>query len=539
MNSGRRTFPRMSHNVLWLACLLVTLWLPGGKIIHAADWIRAEQSGHHDQQPILPFLHRMVGDCETKGWYGKALTYQTRLLAGLAKHWGENHPQVLRESIRKSRLLLRDGRLKEGKKILATLENHVRRLLGEYHVETAMIRLNQAQLALYFPEGAENALRWIDAVIPVLERSLWPDHPQRIEAMMVRGRALSSLGRQKEAEKNFTDLLRHCIAYLGPLDRSVAETLSAMGWNRIRMGRYQEGVGDLARGLAIFEQNYYPMTFNNRMTLLGRLAEGYLRGGQWIQAHAVLENVLAEMEKKQGNSHKALAKPLTDLGMVELELGQLAQSETHLKRALALVQQGETRDHPQVAFILVNLGDLFGKQGKEKEQEHYFAEAQSAAESFFAGDTVGLANWLASMAIILHQGGHQKQADALFSQSYQLLETALGKDDPAVVGVRESLSRLSRTEAGKKGDNDTKGAPLVTVEPFEHGKNEPGSELAQRRRFLMDAFKLTGQGEDAWDNIAFPPPRSVPPLPREKTAAEDWIVPEPLPKKSHVIPEQN
>ncbi len=539
MNSGRRTSPRIGRNILWLACLIVTLWLPGGKIANATDWIQSEQPGHHDNRQILPFLHRMVGDCETKGWYGKALTYQTRLLVGLTKHWGENHPQVLRESIRKSRLLLRDGRLKEGEKTLATLENHVRSVLGEYHVETAMIRLYQAQLALYFPGGAGNALRWIDAVIPVLERSLWPDHPQRIEAMMVRGRALSSLGRKKEAEKVFTDLLAHCMTHFGPRDRSVAETLSEMGWNRIRMGRDQEGVGDLERGLAIFEQNDHPMAFNNRMTLLGRLAEGYLRGGKRIQAHAILEKVLAEMEKKQGSSHKALAKPLTDLGMVELELGRLPQSETHLKRALALVQQGETRDHPQVAFILVNLGDLFGKQGKEKEQEHYFAEAQSAAEGFFAGDTVGLANWLASMAIILHQGGHQKQADALFSRSYQLLETALGKDDPAVVGVRESLSRLSQTKTEKGGNTATQKVPLIAAEPFEPGKDESRRELAQRRRFLMDAFKLTGPEQDAWDHFTPPPPRSVPPLPKEKTAGKDWIVPEPLPKKSHVVSEQD
>lgn len=521
MNSGKRTFPRINRNALRVTSLIITLWLLGWKIAHATDWIQAEQPGYHDTRQILPFLHRMVGDCETKGWYKKALTYQARLLAGLTKHWGEDHPQVLRESIRKSRLLLRDGRLKEGEKTLATLKNHVRRILGEYHVETAMIRLYQAQLALYLPEGAENTLRWINAVIPVLERSLWPDHPHRIEAMMVRGRALSSLGRQQEAEKAFSDLLRHCVTYLGPLDRSVAETLSAMGWNRIRMGRNQEGVDDLERGLAIFEQNDHPMAFNNRMTLLGRLAEGYLRGGKRIQAHAILEKVLAEMEKKQGSSHKALAKPLTDLGMVELELGRLAQSEAHLKRALALVQQGGTRDHPQVAFILVNLGDLFGKQGKEKEQEHCFTEAQSAAESFFAGDTVGLANWLASMAIILHQGGHQKQADALFSRSYQLLETALGKDDPAVVGVRESLSRLSQTEAEKKGNDHAKGSPLVPVDPFEHGKNESRSELAQRRRLLMETFQLTGPEQDEWDHFTPPPPRSVPPLPREKSAGED------------------
>lgn len=572
--SGRRpTLLKVDRKTFGLVWLISVLWLPGWGVANAAGLVRADQNLYHNSRQILPFLQRMVAMCEAKGWYGSALTYQARLLVGLTGHWGGNHPQVLRERTRKARLLLMDGRLKEGEAALETIEKDFLRLLGEHHVETAMVRLNRAQLAMYLPGGAGDALRWVDAAIPVLERSLWPDHPHLIEAMMVRGRALSALVREGEAEKVFVDLLGRCVTNLGPLDRSVAETLSEMGWNRIRMGRYQDGVVDLERGLAIFERDGQSMAFNNRMTLLGRLAEGYLRRGKRTRAYSVLEKILAEMDEKQGSNHKALAKPLTDLGMVELELGWLERSEAHLKRALALVQNGDALRSLQVAFILTNLGDLFGRQGKNNEQERYFTEAQSSAETFFAEDSVGLANWLASMAIILHQGGHQKRSEALFSRSLQLLEAALGKDDPAVVGVRESLSRLSKSGVGKEGEG-AKGLPVVAVEPFGDGGNESGSGLSQRRRSLMDAFKLppgpSGErlvvsGDDPYHDVAAMGTGggdgvvSLVGQTREKNSVtnhgieggvadstessvvpktDDRAIPEPLPRKSHVALEQ-
>ncbi|HIJ85490.1 MAG TPA: tetratricopeptide repeat protein, partial [Magnetococcales bacterium] len=440
----------------------------------------------------LPFLSRMVGYLEGAGRFGEAVRYQERLVYKLSTLKGGDHAQVFRARNRWARLLVLANRMEEARQAFAKIEKDLLRVVGERHFETAMARFNLAQLALLRPEPANEALRLMDTVLPVFGDSLWPDHPRWIEAMVLRARALSSLERKEEAEVAFGAALAHGTAQFGSDDVHVAEILSERGWNRTRMGRFAEGIGDMERGLTLLERVLPPWPFKNRIHLLGRLAEGYLRGGQQSQARAMLEKIVAVMVEKHGENHAALIKPLTDLGMVELELEQRDRAEAYLKRALALVQNLQQLDHPQRAFILTILGDLFWRQDRQEEADRYFAAAEAAATTFFAGDAVGLANWLASMGVIVHQGGNKQRAVALFSRSLQLLESALGKDDPVVVGVRKSLLPFLAI-SGSSGAAANLGTSAVPSVEKEKGTDETMVQevvdLSKRRRALLDAFQ--------------------------------------------------
>ncbi|MBF0346922.1 MAG: tetratricopeptide repeat protein [Magnetococcales bacterium] len=469
----------------------------------------------------LPFLTRRVAQLEAAGTHGAAITYQQRLVAGLSTLGGADHARTLRARNHLARLLVAEGRMEEGYLAFERIEHDLKRVLGDRHVETALARLNQAQVALFWPERTALALSLAESALPVLELALWPDHPQRMQVLLVRAKALSALGRGEAAEKGFVSVLNLAIAQFGSLDPLVAEILSERGWNRILLGMHQNGIQDLERALAMSERAGAASSFKNRIHLLGRLAEGYLRGGRNRQAHDVMEKIVAILELQQGADNGTLAKPLTDLGMVAQKLGWLDRAEVHFKRALTLVQHHQNSDHPQRAFILTNLGDVYRRQGKQDAADRCFTDAEAAAATFFAGDAVGLANWLASMAVILHQDGNLSRATALFSRSLQLLEGALGRDDPAVVGVRESLARLSQGNGGAKPVIDTNPAP--TSASLRPGNGQPSVPVRERLHENLE-WSLFGDADPG------PPPTasSTAPVPI-------MVMPQPQPKKVPVM----
>ncbi len=428
----------------------------GGANLYAGEE-RVEPSGG------LPFLQRMVDLQETEGRLGGAIRYQERLIGGLSATKGGDHPLVLRAQGRLALLLVAEGRREEGRRILERLEKKMVHILGAHHLETALLRLQQAQVAIFWPERAAEVLKKIDDVQPVLEQALWPDDPRRVDVLSLRASALSVSGRVQEAETAYANALNYCTTQFGASGFPVSQVLEAMGWHRVLAGRFQDGIGDMERALQILERHGRKFTGNRSLNVLGHLAEGYLRWGKKEQALEVMEKMLALMEQRYGKDHKNLAKPLTDLGMVELGLGRLQQAEGHLQQALALVRGLRDQEQLQRSFILTNLGDLYGRQGKREDADRCFSEAETTAALFFADDGVGMANWLASMALILHQGGNADRAQALFAQSLHLLETSLGRDDPAVKKVRESLLQSTQAETLPVIAQETPALPSTTM----------------------------------------------------------------------------
>ncbi|MBF0434201.1 MAG: tetratricopeptide repeat protein [Magnetococcales bacterium] len=464
----------------------------------------------------LPFLQRMVDLLETEGRLGGAIRYQERLIGGLSATKGGDHPLVLRAQGRLALLLVAEGRREEGRRILEKLEKKMVHILGAHHLETALLRLQQAQVAIFWPERAAEVLKKIDDVQPVLEQALWPDDPRRVDVLSLRASALSVSGRVQEAETAYANALNYCTTQFGASGFPVSQVLEAMGWHRVLAGRFQDGIGDMERALHILERYGRKSTGNRSLNVLGHLAEGYLRWGKKEQALEVMEKMLALMEQRYGKDHKNLAKPLTDLGMVELGLWRLQQAEGHLQQALALVRGLRDQEQLQRSFILTNLGDLYGRQGKREDADRCFSEAETTAALFFADDGVGMANWLASMALILHQGGNADRAQALFAQSLHLLETSLGRDDPAVKKVRESLFLSTQAET----------LPVIPQTPA-----SPSASMAVAP-VMVGEGKGVSSGMNAHEGESSESPMELGLVPvGDSELADVKVMPEPNPKK--------
>ena len=105
-------------------------------------------------------------------------------------------------------------------------------------------------------------------------------------------------------------------AQFGPDHPRVADTLDAVGWIQLRLGRYKESESAYAESLAI-------------------------------------------REKAKTPDPAGVAATLNDLGFLEYSLGHYAEAEVSFCRALALRRSALGANHPDLADSMLRLGELY------------------------------------------------------------------------------------------------------------------------------------------------------------------------------------
>jgi tetratricopeptide (TPR) repeat protein len=102
---------------------------------------------------------------------------------------------------------------------------------------------------------------------------------------------------------------------------------------------------------------------------LNNRARKELTFGQYEQAAAFYQRVLAIREKNLGPDHPDVGESLLDLAGIYSELCQRELAEPLYQRALAIKEKALGPDHPDVAMILENMVALYRKIVHEQEAE--------------------------------------------------------------------------------------------------------------------------------------------------------------------------
>jgi serine/threonine-protein kinase len=211
-------------------------------------------------------------------------------------------------------------------------------------------------------KGAE-AKASLEKALPLLERSVGPDHPDMAHALNNLGNSYLGLGDFAKAREHYSRALAIWEKTLGPEHPRVGAAVGNLGVLLDTIGDYAGAKAYAERSLAIFEKalgpdhHYTGAAMNNVATVLFHM-------GDFAGARARFERALAIESAKLDPEHPHVADSRTWLGRTEIRLGHLDAAEAQLSQALAALEKKADNARRGLSLALLGMGELWLARGQ-------------------------------------------------------------------------------------------------------------------------------------------------------------------------------
>jgi eukaryotic-like serine/threonine-protein kinase len=224
------------------------------------------------------------------------------------------------------------------------------------------------------------------------------------------------------------------------------------------------------------------------------LARIHWGAGEYQQAEALHERVLAIREQALGLDHLAVAQSLNNLANVEIAMGAYEQAQAHYERALAIFERAFGREHPSIGAAYNNLATLHRRMGADEEAKTLHERALAIRERALGPDHPQVAQSLTNLANVHRAMGAYDAAKPLYERALAIREQALGPDHPQVARV---LSNLARAHRGIDGFDEAKALyhRALAIREAALGPHHP--DVAITLSALAELHLATGAYEDA------------------------------------------
>jgi tetratricopeptide (TPR) repeat protein len=335
-------------------------------------------------------------------------------------------------------------------------------LLGRAHDERAEADWLTAEgLTLYRMGRYAEARDADERAIAILEKSVSPEHPDRMAVLNNLGLLLHDMGDDARAKEIHERVLALREKVLGADHPLVASTLNNLGNVQLALGDYGRAEESFRRALAIRElgprRAEVALAMNN-------LANLFSDTGRYDEAKTLHERALSIRQSVLEAGHPEIAQSLANLGSVLYELGDYSAARELDERAVAILEKRLSPNHPDLAYPLVNLGRAYVRLGRFDAAYGALERARTLQEKS-AAPLLGL--------------GELDVARHRVSAAIPPLERALAMNDAATVHDVE----LTLAEAlSQQGTDRTRARDLATKarDAYERMGHRPGVERATR-----------------------------------------------------------
>ncbi len=307
----------------------------------------------------------------------------------------------------------------------------------------ALTGLSSVHVALGDNAAAERDLQ---EALPLLERSLGPQHPELGGVLNNLGNVQSYQGRRAEALATFERGLSLRERSLGEAHPQTAGLRLNYGGQLSQVGRHGEAVAQLERARSDLLASLGP-AHPNLAYADANLGEAWLAAGDRDAARGAFQSALTLREQLLGPDHPELGTLLVSLGELALMSGDLAAAEAAFTRAVTLYTADPAHPHFDLASARAGLGRVALARGRASEAVVQLAAAEAAAVAS-EQDPLQVASIRFALAQAL-AGDPAKQARALALA--RLAEGVLAEGGPArQVELAELRGFIAEHERARK-----------------------------------------------------------------------------------------
>jgi tetratricopeptide (TPR) repeat protein len=304
---------------------------------------------------------------------------------------------------------------------------------ADLHADIAALRLLMGDYA-----GVVEA---IDRTVELRRQALGNDHPRVLEALALKGEALTELGLLDSAQV----LIGNGLATAQHLDMPENKLLADLHSD---MGVVLSLKGDLAGALAQHQisldmrERLYGRMHPDVATCLNNLAQIKYKKGEYAAAKEHFAEALSIMQATLPEAHPLVASVHLNMAATASALGDFDGAIEEYGLASRLLARTLGDGHPLLGIIANNLGDVYMKKGEYQQALDQNAIGMVVFEKVL-GPThpnVGVAKM--NRAAYLERIGEYPAALAADKQALVILTGALGPDHVNCGTVHNNMARL-------------------------------------------------------------------------------------------------
>jgi len=180
----------------------------------------------------------------------------------------------------------------------------------------------------------------------------------------------------------------------------------------------------------------------DRMNYLSELAGLAQKLGEYEQAIAVYEQVLARSLETYGEDHPLVAVGRNNLGTVWDARGEYQKAIGYYEQALASDIKTYGDQHPEVAVDRNNLGMAWYELGEYKNAIVYLEQALASDINTYGADHLQVATYHNNLAGAWYRLGDYKKSRDHLEQALKIFENVLGESHPNTKGVRANYQQI-------------------------------------------------------------------------------------------------
>jgi tetratricopeptide (TPR) repeat protein len=299
-------------------------------------------------------------------------------------------------------------------------------------------------LALLYRDTADykRAREFAERAVSIVQLTRASESAEGAASYANLGAILEVQGQTREAEERLEHALAIREKLFGPIDISVADTLSDLALAKRLEGRIGAAIQLYRRALSIYEQPFRQS--RNFATTLNNLAQALVQNGDLKEAEVFFHRAIAEAERQFGPEHPNVAAALTNLASLQLSRRRFKAAEDLLSRAEAIDRQSFPAAHPRIAHDLRLEASLAFERKRYSAAEKLLDEASSILTERLPATHPDLGILAAELGNVYLKEGRRDEAEAAFARAVAILEQAWGRDDPRLVPTLEPYAQLLR-----------------------------------------------------------------------------------------------
>ena len=281
--------------------------------------------------------------------------------------------QDLGQSLNNLGIMLKDlQRYEEAVPYLQRADEIFSLILGTEHPVRAAglnnLGMVEHQLGLW--QASETHLRQAAAS---WQASYGEQHPRTINARINLGRLWLDMGREAQASKLLSDVLRIQESTDAP-ERRIASTSRSLGIALGRLGDFESAETALQHALSIYRETRGE---DASITLRSRSDLAWLAWceGRFSEAEAEHRRILEIRERIHGSEDVRVASSLHSVALALLSQGQDEEAEPLLRRALYIREAARGMGDRTVGKTLLELGELVRRTGRQQEARRLLSRA--------------------------------------------------------------------------------------------------------------------------------------------------------------------
>jgi tetratricopeptide (TPR) repeat protein len=252
------------------------------------------------------------------------------------------------------------------------------------------------------------------------------------------GHYLTSRGRYSEAEVLFRQAHASAAELHGPEHADtlrIGEDLARVYWE---LGRYVEAQALLHQILTSREKD--PGTSLNTLGTIHNLARTYHLQGQYKKAVIWFSKAFAGREKALGSGHPDTLQTMHYIAHTYRDLGWYCKAESLFKQALAGREKILGPEHSDTLKTMTVLATVYSAQGQYDEAEKMFGNALAIKKEVLRADHPSTLVTIYCQAMNKRSQGQYDEAERLFGEALAGRENILGPEHPDTLKTVQNLA---------------------------------------------------------------------------------------------------